>query len=409
MKIALPGVAAILMASAANPALAQSWSGPKEIGDGVTLDPIIDARLRYEHVDQDNAVEEADALTLRLRAGAELKAGEVSLLVEGEGTFALLDDYNAFPFAAEHQNRPAGKRQSLREFSEAIAAQPRAAELRETALAYEAMVGRLSTSEQASLRQLTADERLRRVEREARRWAHDAKLDLTGPEVIAFQEGIDRLTESDSYLDVADQFLEALREGFAARRSEQRGDERFERAMLEIEEGITEFFEREPEMLLFGATDRIAGRGMRRGRFDRLPGGETLQRLVRDHWRWWVSELEESLPADAVASLQSAADDEELARRLNRLISQTLVKDDLPTAFARLDAAAMDRMLLAPTDEFRDALSSPAGEGGQPRPGGGPPVDGPRGDDGDGRGPGRDFGRGVPSPGFRGPPPPPMQ
>ena len=106
MKIALPGVAAMLMASAATPALAQSWSGPKEIGDGVTLDPIIDARLRYEHVDQDNAVEEADALTLRLRAGAELKAGEVSLLVEGEGTFALIDDYNAFPFAAEHQNRP---------------------------------------------------------------------------------------------------------------------------------------------------------------------------------------------------------------------------------------------------------------------------------------------------------------
>lgn len=107
MKTVLSGVAAILMASAATPALAQnSWGGPTRIGDGVTLDPIIDARLRYESVDQDNAVENADAITLRLRAGAELKAGDFSLLAEGEGTLAIGNNYNAFPFAAEDQNRP---------------------------------------------------------------------------------------------------------------------------------------------------------------------------------------------------------------------------------------------------------------------------------------------------------------
>lgn len=106
MKRAISGVAAIFMASAATPALAQNWGGPSEIGDGVTIDPIIDARLRYETVDQDNPVKDADALTLRLRAGAELKAGEWSVLVEGEGTVAIANDYNAFPFAAEHQNRP---------------------------------------------------------------------------------------------------------------------------------------------------------------------------------------------------------------------------------------------------------------------------------------------------------------
>lgn len=115
MKTALSGVAAILMASAATPALAQStpkpapqtgWGAPHEIGEGMTLDPILDARLRYEHVDQDLPLAEADAITLRLRAGAELKVSKFSLLVEGEGTVALGNNYNAFPFPAEAQNRP---------------------------------------------------------------------------------------------------------------------------------------------------------------------------------------------------------------------------------------------------------------------------------------------------------------
>lgn len=95
MRKVLPGVAAMMMASAATPALAQdSWGGPIAIGDGVTLDPIIDARLRFETVDQDTAADNAEALTLRLRAGAELKSGSFSFLAEGEGTLALADDYN---------------------------------------------------------------------------------------------------------------------------------------------------------------------------------------------------------------------------------------------------------------------------------------------------------------------------
>ena len=106
MKTVVSSVAAILMASAATPVFAQSYGGPMEIGDGVTLDPIIDLRLRYESVDQDNPVDDADAVTLRLRAGAELKTGDFSFLVEGEGTLAIGNNYNAFPFVAEDQNRP---------------------------------------------------------------------------------------------------------------------------------------------------------------------------------------------------------------------------------------------------------------------------------------------------------------
>jgi hypothetical protein len=73
--------------------------------DAIQIKPILDARLRYEAVDQGPL--EADALTLRLRAGAEAKLGKLSLLAEGEGTLAPVADYNAFPFPIEDtQRRP---------------------------------------------------------------------------------------------------------------------------------------------------------------------------------------------------------------------------------------------------------------------------------------------------------------
>jgi hypothetical protein len=59
----------------------------------VTLQPLGEARLRYESVDQDGLPADADALTLRLRAGVEAKAGDWSALVEGQGTLAVVGDY----------------------------------------------------------------------------------------------------------------------------------------------------------------------------------------------------------------------------------------------------------------------------------------------------------------------------
>ena len=80
-------------------AISLAWSGPAlavEVSNSVTLKPLIDARLRYEDVDQGPL--DAQALTFRVRAGAEATAGHFSLLAEGEGTVALADHYNAFPF-----------------------------------------------------------------------------------------------------------------------------------------------------------------------------------------------------------------------------------------------------------------------------------------------------------------------
>lgn len=59
----------------------------------VDLKPIVEARARYEHVDQDDIDKAADALTLRLRAGATATTGAFSATVVGQGTLAAVDHY----------------------------------------------------------------------------------------------------------------------------------------------------------------------------------------------------------------------------------------------------------------------------------------------------------------------------
>ncbi|MEO9132565.1 MAG: hypothetical protein ABI240_15335 [Sphingomonas sp.] len=80
MKTILAAAAAL---AAAGPSYAQT----------VTLKPLVDARLRNETVHQDGLVADADALTVRLRAGVEANAGPWSTLVEAQGTLAPVDHY----------------------------------------------------------------------------------------------------------------------------------------------------------------------------------------------------------------------------------------------------------------------------------------------------------------------------
>jgi len=81
----LAPAAALAAACAATPALAEE----------VKIAPTLDARLRYEAVDQDGLPREADALTLRARPGLTVGTGDWSLLVEGEGMLAIVEDYNS--------------------------------------------------------------------------------------------------------------------------------------------------------------------------------------------------------------------------------------------------------------------------------------------------------------------------
>jgi hypothetical protein len=70
------------------------------------IKPIVDARIRFESVEQDPLIEEADANTLRLRLGFETaKAWNTSLLAEGEFVWPFDGDYredNAVPANAAY-------------------------------------------------------------------------------------------------------------------------------------------------------------------------------------------------------------------------------------------------------------------------------------------------------------------
>jgi hypothetical protein len=84
--------------------MAEEGAGSNSPND-IVIKPILDARLRYEAVDQGSL--DADAATLHLRGGAEAKIARFSVLAEGEATAALVNDYNAFPFAiVDSQRRP---------------------------------------------------------------------------------------------------------------------------------------------------------------------------------------------------------------------------------------------------------------------------------------------------------------
>ncbi|KPH66005.1 alginate export family protein [Novosphingobium sp. ST904] len=59
----------------------------------VDLKPIVEARARYEHVDQDDIDPAADAVILRVRGGATATTGAFSATVVGQGTLAVVDHY----------------------------------------------------------------------------------------------------------------------------------------------------------------------------------------------------------------------------------------------------------------------------------------------------------------------------
>jgi len=112
MKIAASLFAAASALALSAPAMAAPGD-PIELTDDLVLDLIANARLRYEMVDQTGAANNADALTMRGRAGFELKSHDLAILVEGEAAAALIDDYNdtlpgngvePFPVVADPEN-----------------------------------------------------------------------------------------------------------------------------------------------------------------------------------------------------------------------------------------------------------------------------------------------------------------
>ncbi|MGE0409538.1 MAG: hypothetical protein AB7P23_09795, partial [Amphiplicatus sp.] len=81
------------------PALAEEAAKPEPSAFAKALSdskPILDARIRYEHVSQDGIAEKADALTYRIRAGVETgKLWDTALLVEFDHIEDLNGDFNS--------------------------------------------------------------------------------------------------------------------------------------------------------------------------------------------------------------------------------------------------------------------------------------------------------------------------
>jgi hypothetical protein len=80
-------------------------------GQELRLDPAVDVRARYEHVDQDGLPRDADALTVRVRPSLAARYGGWSALVEAEATAAPVDRYNdalngraGYPTVADPEN-----------------------------------------------------------------------------------------------------------------------------------------------------------------------------------------------------------------------------------------------------------------------------------------------------------------
>lgn len=105
-------VIALALTAASQPAFAADaapkFGDPVPVVDGVTFDPIFDARLRWEDVSQPTTtIKTADAVTMRIRAGFELKdaSTHLSLLAEAAGNLAFNGQFNAFPYALTTQQR----------------------------------------------------------------------------------------------------------------------------------------------------------------------------------------------------------------------------------------------------------------------------------------------------------------
>ena len=133
IRIILATVTGLALAVPAAAQPADEPSGPEQL----EIRPVLEARARFEHVE---GALEADALTLRLRAGAEASLGSLVLLAEAEATLAPVERYSAFPFPlpGENQWRPAY----------AVVADPQSAELNRLQLQYRFDEGTLTAGRQ---------------------------------------------------------------------------------------------------------------------------------------------------------------------------------------------------------------------------------------------------------------------
>lgn len=77
----------------------------------IRVSPLIDARLRWEQVDQADMPRDAEAVTARIRSGLKVDDGAFQALIETEATLAIVEHYNSgtngltrYPLVIDPQN-----------------------------------------------------------------------------------------------------------------------------------------------------------------------------------------------------------------------------------------------------------------------------------------------------------------
>ncbi|QDT70536.1 hypothetical protein MalM25_34840 [Planctomycetes bacterium MalM25] len=300
------------------------------------------------------------------------------------------DELTAVNSAADRfSDRSQATRDSLQELSRRLDEEDEPSALRETALAYQAMVGRLSQGEQARLRQMDNQQRLRSVMGRAKSLARDAALDLNDAEREAFRAAIDELVESEAF----ENQIKSLRRRFPQQSDASRHEPR--RVLLDVTGLLADPFRR---LRRGGGPESDRMQKAMRARFEEAMR-ERAQPVI-EAWNGWAETLANALPSAARGAVEEAASRgrDDHAKLMHRLLRDALASD-LSDAFVSLPEDKMEEALLEPRGRFAEMMSDKSSGAFDinlgPR-GGGPP----RGFDGRGRGPRPDgrFRDGPPGP-----------
>lgn len=252
------------------------------------------------------------------------------------------DQVNVSERLAVYQAKSDVKQKRLVTLSEEVHAAEEADALREAALVYQVMVERLSASEQLSLRQMSSEERLRAIEREARNWIRRRTLELTAEEKAQLRKAIEKASENGAFAKLLQSRLPGL--------------------PPEVRDRVRT----RPQLAPLMVTGLVASGDRRRppsfereGRGDRGDRGDRAERFRESliaAWRDWFDQLQRDLPTRIQVLLAEASSDEERARMLVVLLREA-AKSDLSSVFAELPNEEIEELLLLSKEEFATALS----------------------------------------------------
>ncbi|TWT91132.1 hypothetical protein Mal64_15310 [Pseudobythopirellula maris] len=232
------------------------------------------------------------------------------------------------------------KRESLLGNAASLAAHERAESLLRTLLSYQNWLSHQSAAEQATLRRLGADERVRRVERELRNERRESLYRLTPEEAAKLREAVERLAATPAGRGLVERF-----DRFESRDL----PPEVRRRLGEMREGL----ESDPlaaVIALSFASDRLREWPLQ---FFVTPDAA---RELRDDWRTIEPELLAVLPERSRRWVESTPEADRRTERLRRVLvalKESDVPADVKSFFANeLSDGEVQELLTLPADEM---------------------------------------------------------